>query len=109
MFNTAINARTVQHSVQHGIAGELPKKCGPNGGNQILDFKILLMTYESCVRIKQINAETDKNTHCRHAKHINNTIHIVTTMDWLLWKLKENRNVKFKAGQTKLLEQRQLC
>ncbi len=44
-YNTVISARTVQHFVHHDMAGDSPKKRGPNGQIDQEDFKIILMAY----------------------------------------------------------------
>ncbi len=61
-YNVAISARTVQHYVHHGQAGESPMKQGPEGSLCPNDFKILTMAFETFIRIKQIKGETAVNT-----------------------------------------------
>ncbi len=70
-YNTSISKRTVQQYVQHGMAGNSPKKKGPDGGIAPDFFKVLVQAYESFVRIKQINGESAGNTRIQLMKRMN--------------------------------------
>ncbi len=56
-------------------------KQGPEGDIHPDDFEILTMVFESCIKIKQIDAETAVYNHCHLAKHVNNAMNTWSATD----------------------------
>ncbi len=97
-YNTTIAHRTVQYYVQNNMAGESPKKRGPDGGINKQDFKILTMAYERFIRIKQLNPESGQNTCSLLLKRVNKVMKTGSSSDRLLQRLQKNWTIDFTAG-----------
>ncbi len=74
VYGTSISGHMVMQYVANGMVGESPLKMGPDGGIQNDMFNFLLTVFETCVRMKQINGETNLKTTNLLSKHVNKTM-----------------------------------
>ncbi len=58
-YKTSISGHTVMRHVETGMVGQSPLKMQPGGGIQKDVFKLQLTVFETFVRIKKINAESN--------------------------------------------------
>ena len=59
-YGTTINKRSIQRYVKEGRAGESPDRMGPDGGVSRAIFPILAWSFQSYVKINQLNASISK-------------------------------------------------
>ncbi len=109
LIKTTICARSVQHYAQDNMAGESPKKRGPDGGIAADDLNLLIIAYESFVRIKQIYAETADNTHYQLDKCIDSILKSGSTKDHLRQWFQIVSMIDFSAKVSNLVEECHLC
>ncbi len=107
-YKTSLCARSVQHYNNNYIAGESPKRRGPDGEIDDNVFKLLIKAYKSYVRIEQINSETADNKHKLLSKCVNNTMKSDSNSDCLLQRLQRNSTIDFAAKVSHPMEERHL-
>ena len=59
-YETSIIKRSIQWYVKEGRAGESPDRMGPDGGVFRAIFPILAWSFQSYVKINQLNASVSK-------------------------------------------------
>lgn len=86
-YKTTVVSQTVLAYVANGIAGKSLLKMGPDGDVPDDVFKLLLTSFKTFERMKQINGEMNCNTTNLLSQHMKKTINNMSNKTYLLQRL----------------------